>query len=199
MKALAVTCKNCCTSLSRNFVTCFISYIRILFSVHSEYSEVFATCSKGDIRVWSTETSLELLRIMVANFTCTGIQFTCDGKSIVSGKCCTGYSIQRGKKLPQWQHPEWTRGTTNIHHSITDKSKQEEKKLIAHQIIVNPITNSEHWTVRELWNPTDIPKRNWYICSTAMSDKISSFITQTAATFNNCNNLGIWEKQFHQR
>lgn len=166
MKVLAITCKKYCTSLSRNFVTCFISYVRILFSVHSEYSEVFATCSKDDIRVWSTETSLELLRIMVANFTCTGIQFTSDGKSIVSGKCCTGYSVQRGKKkpvahkLPQWQHPEWTRGTTNIHHSITDKSKQEEKKLIAHQIIVNPITNNERRAVTERRNPTDIHKRN---------------------------------------
>lgn len=71
----------------------------ILFSVHSEYSEVFATCSKDDIRVWSTETSLELLRITVANFTCTGIQFTCDGKSIVSGKCALDILFRREKKI----------------------------------------------------------------------------------------------------
>ncbi|XP_069692192.1 cilia- and flagella-associated protein 52 isoform X2 [Periplaneta americana] len=50
-----------------------------------EYSDVFATCSKDDIRVWNTETSLELLRITVHNFTCTGIMFSSDGKSIVSG------------------------------------------------------------------------------------------------------------------
>ena len=64
----------------------------IFFSVDSEYSEVFATCSKHDIRVWNTETSLELLRISVPNFTCTGIQFSRDGKSIISGKFCIGYS-----------------------------------------------------------------------------------------------------------
>jgi WD40 repeat protein len=61
-----------------------------LFSVDSEYSEVFATCSKHDIRVWNTETSLELLRITVPNFMCTGMQFSCDGKSIISGEFCAG-------------------------------------------------------------------------------------------------------------
>ncbi|PNF16695.1 Cilia- and flagella-associated protein 52 [Cryptotermes secundus] len=65
-------------------VTCHKHAIHDIAFPH-EYSEVFATCSKDDIRVWSTETSLELLRITVANFTCTGIQFTCDGKSIISG------------------------------------------------------------------------------------------------------------------
>ena len=70
-------------------------FTRILFCVDSEYSEVFATCSKHDIRVWNTETSLELLRISVPNFTCTGVQFSCDGKSIVSGKFCTGYCTMR--------------------------------------------------------------------------------------------------------
>jgi len=70
-------------------------FTRILFSVDSEYSEVFATCSKHDIRVWNTETSLELLRISVPNFTCTGVQFSCDGKSIISGKFCAGYCTMR--------------------------------------------------------------------------------------------------------
>jgi WD40 repeat protein len=66
-----------------------------VFSVDSEYSDVFATCSKNDIRVWNTETSLELLRISVPNFTCTGVQFSCNGKSIISGKFCTGYCMMR--------------------------------------------------------------------------------------------------------
>jgi WD40 repeat protein len=65
-------------------------FTKISLSVDSEYSEVFATCSKHDIRVWNSETSLELLRITVPNFTCTGLQFSCDGKSIISGKFCAG-------------------------------------------------------------------------------------------------------------
>ncbi|XP_021919910.1 cilia- and flagella-associated protein 52 isoform X2 [Zootermopsis nevadensis] len=65
-------------------VTCHRHSIYDIAFPH-EYSEVFATCSKDDIRVWNTETSLELLRITVPNFTCTCIQFACDGKSIVSG------------------------------------------------------------------------------------------------------------------
>ncbi|XP_043924725.1 cilia- and flagella-associated protein 52 [Protopterus annectens] len=47
-------------------------------------SELFATCSKNDIRVWHTETSKELLRITVPNMTCHAIEFIADGKSIIS-------------------------------------------------------------------------------------------------------------------
>nr|CAD7432825.1 unnamed protein product [Timema monikensis] len=49
------------------------------------YSEVFATGSKEDIRVWNTISSQELLRICVDNFTCSSLQFTQDGTAIVSG------------------------------------------------------------------------------------------------------------------
>ncbi|XP_062387120.1 cilia- and flagella-associated protein 52-like [Sardina pilchardus] len=47
-------------------------------------SELFATCSENDIRVWHTETSKEMLRISVPNMTCNAISFTPDGKSIMS-------------------------------------------------------------------------------------------------------------------
>ncbi|RZF44043.1 hypothetical protein LSTR_LSTR017000 [Laodelphax striatellus] len=49
-----------------------------------DYSQVFATASKDDIRVWNIETSRELLRISVPNFTCSGIVFSYDGKSIIT-------------------------------------------------------------------------------------------------------------------
>lgn len=47
-------------------------------------SELFATCSENDIRVWHTSTCRELLRITVPNMTCSAIEFMGDGKSLVS-------------------------------------------------------------------------------------------------------------------
>ncbi|NXL84808.1 CFA52 protein, partial [Alectura lathami] len=47
-------------------------------------SDLFATCSKDDIRVWHTPDSRELLRIVVPNMTCCAIRFMTDGKSIIS-------------------------------------------------------------------------------------------------------------------
>lgn len=52
---------------------------------HSEYSDVFVTCSKNDIRVWNTNTSKELLRITVPNMDCNAVAVSVDGKSIISG------------------------------------------------------------------------------------------------------------------
>jgi len=49
------------------------------------YSEVFATCSITDIRVWNAVTRQELLRIQVPNMECYCLEFMRDGKSIVSG------------------------------------------------------------------------------------------------------------------
>jgi len=49
------------------------------------YSEVFATCSIADIRVWNATTRQELLRIQVPNMECFCLDFMRDGKSIVSG------------------------------------------------------------------------------------------------------------------
>jgi len=49
------------------------------------YSEVFATSSCADIRVWNAKTRQELLRIQVPNMECYCIGFMRDGRSIVSG------------------------------------------------------------------------------------------------------------------
>jgi WD40 repeat protein len=49
------------------------------------YSEVFATCSITDIRVWNASTRQELLRIQVPNMECYCLEFSRDGRSIVSG------------------------------------------------------------------------------------------------------------------
>merc|ERR1712149_52995 len=50
-----------------------------------DWSEVFATCSLTDIRIWQTKTRTELLRIKVPNLECHGIDFMQDGKHIISG------------------------------------------------------------------------------------------------------------------
>merc|ERR1712072_1369559 len=49
------------------------------------FSEVFATCSITDIRVWNASTRQELLRIQVPNMECYCLEFMPDGRSIVSG------------------------------------------------------------------------------------------------------------------
>ena len=49
------------------------------------YSEVFATCSVNDIRVWNSRNRQELLRIQVPNLECFSVSFSVDGKSIISG------------------------------------------------------------------------------------------------------------------
>lgn len=51
----------------------------------SGYSQVFATCSVADIRVWNAGTRQELLRIQVPNLECYCLEFMRDGRSIVSG------------------------------------------------------------------------------------------------------------------
>uniref|UniRef100_S4RY15 Cilia- and flagella-associated protein 52 n=1 Tax=Petromyzon marinus TaxID=7757 RepID=S4RY15_PETMA len=53
--------------------------------ITSGTSELFATCSSQDIRVWHTQSGKELLRITVPNMTCHSIQFARNGKNIVSG------------------------------------------------------------------------------------------------------------------
>jgi len=49
------------------------------------YSELFATCSMNDIRVWNAATRQELLRIEVPGLECNSVIFMSDGKSILSG------------------------------------------------------------------------------------------------------------------
>lgn len=48
-------------------------------------SDLFATCSYQDIRVWHTPTQKELLRITIPNMTCFALDFLRDGTGIVSG------------------------------------------------------------------------------------------------------------------
>lgn len=49
------------------------------------YSELFATASVNDIRVWNAKTRQELLRIEVPGLECYSVKFMSDGKSILSG------------------------------------------------------------------------------------------------------------------
>lgn len=64
-------------------VTCHNSAIYCVAFPY-QFSEVFATGGKDDVRLWSVDTSLELLRIKVPNFSCSAIEFAHDGKSIIS-------------------------------------------------------------------------------------------------------------------
>ncbi|XP_068583876.1 cilia- and flagella-associated protein 52 isoform X2 [Cebidichthys violaceus] len=47
-------------------------------------SELFATCSEEDIRLWHIDMSKELLRITVPNMTCNSLDIMVDGHSIIS-------------------------------------------------------------------------------------------------------------------
>merc|ERR1712232_944903 len=49
------------------------------------FSEVFATCSITDIRVWNATTRQEVLRIQVPNMECYCLDFMPNGSSIISG------------------------------------------------------------------------------------------------------------------
>ncbi|XP_015518674.1 cilia- and flagella-associated protein 52 [Neodiprion lecontei] len=68
----------------RLLVTCHTNSIYDIAFPHN-YSEVFATSSKDDVRVWRLETQSELLRITVPNFVCSSICFSYDGRMIISG------------------------------------------------------------------------------------------------------------------
>ncbi|XP_076027283.1 cilia- and flagella-associated protein 52-like [Genypterus blacodes] len=48
-------------------------------------SELFATCSTDDIRLWHINKPKEVLRITVPNMTCNSLDFMVDGHSIISG------------------------------------------------------------------------------------------------------------------
>lgn len=49
-----------------------------------DYSKVFATASKNDVRVWSVDTLQELLRVTVQNCSCSGVLFSYDGAQIIT-------------------------------------------------------------------------------------------------------------------
>ena len=53
---------------------------------NSESSELYATSSHDDVRVWHAETGKELLRITNSNMICHAVIITPDGKAIITGK-----------------------------------------------------------------------------------------------------------------
>jgi len=66
------------------------------------YSQVFATASGSEIRVWHATEYRELLRIKVPTLQCTCIAFMADGKSIISGWSdgkIRAFGPQSGKQL----------------------------------------------------------------------------------------------------
>lgn len=52
----------------------------------SHSSDLILTCSKEEIRIWSTKTNQEIVRITVPNMTCNAIDIMRCGTSIISGK-----------------------------------------------------------------------------------------------------------------
>lgn len=64
--------------------TCHFERVNAI-SFPYEYSDLFATSSVNDIRVWNAKTRQELLRIEVPGLECFCLSFMRDGKSIVSG------------------------------------------------------------------------------------------------------------------
>lgn len=53
-------------------------------TICSGSSELFATCSEEDIRLWHISKPKELLRITVPNMTCNSLEVMADGHSIIS-------------------------------------------------------------------------------------------------------------------
>lgn len=67
-----------------------------------DYSQVFATCSVNDIRIWNSKSRQELLRIEVPGLECHTVAFMDDGTCIISGwndGKIRGFLPQSGKLL----------------------------------------------------------------------------------------------------
>lgn len=88
-------------------------------------SQLFATCSGHEIRIWHATTSRELLRINVPGMTCNCLLFTSDGQSLVSG-------WEDGKIrvfLPESGKPFYT--INNAHHvGVTALALTEDSNRI---------------------------------------------------------------------
>jgi WD40 repeat protein len=63
--------------------SCHFSKVNSVAFPH-DYSEVFATCGKEQVRVWNIENKKELLRMSVPHVECHDIDFSHDGKTILS-------------------------------------------------------------------------------------------------------------------
>lgn len=87
-------------------------------------SELFATSSHGDIRVWHADSCKELLRISVPNMLCHAVDFLPNGKAILSGwedgKIRSFYP-ESGKQM-YIIHNAHNKGVTAI--AVTADSKQ---------------------------------------------------------------------------
>lgn len=64
--------------------SCHFSKVNSVAFPH-DYSEVFATCGQEQVRVWSVASKKELLRMRVPHVECFDIDFSHDGKTILSG------------------------------------------------------------------------------------------------------------------
>ncbi|KAL0107174.1 hypothetical protein PUN28_015593 [Cardiocondyla obscurior] len=67
----------------RLLVTCHTSCIYTI-AFPRNHSEIFATGSKNDVRVWQLENQKEKVRITVANFICSSLQFARDDQMLLS-------------------------------------------------------------------------------------------------------------------
>ncbi|KAI9207349.1 quinon protein alcohol dehydrogenase-like superfamily [Polychytrium aggregatum] len=103
--------------------TCHYSAINdICFPPNS--SEVFATASDTDIRIWNAMTATELLRIAVPNLECNCITFKKDGSSLISGwndGKIRAFGPQSGR-LQYEIHDAHKRGVTAL--AVTDPFNQ---------------------------------------------------------------------------
>lgn len=54
-------------------------------------SQLFATSSKDDVRVWHARSGKELLRLTLTNLTCHAVAITPDGKAIITGEGTQGH------------------------------------------------------------------------------------------------------------
>jgi len=86
------------------------------------YSELFATCSNHDLRVWNARTTQELLRIHVQNVECNCVCFGPDGKSIVTGWSdgrIRAFGPQTGKPLYVIHDAHKTQGMKRVSGALT--------------------------------------------------------------------------------
>ncbi|XP_053987938.1 cilia- and flagella-associated protein 52 isoform X2 [Hylaeus volcanicus] len=86
---------------TRLLVTCHTSSIYDL-AFPRDRSEIFATSSKHDIRVWKLITQKELLRITVPNFICSNLCFDRNGGTIISAwndGAIRAFALNGGKLL----------------------------------------------------------------------------------------------------
>lgn len=76
--------------MHRHSVCTTVSTSCVCLSSLSGSSELFATSSVNDVRVWHASTGKELLRLSVPKLTCNAVVIRPDGKAIITGGSGTG-------------------------------------------------------------------------------------------------------------